>query len=461
MKPRLTVTVLAAALIVVLAGCATSGPKLAFEPGTIDRGYWVPKADRFEVIVDASRSMADPLGRQRKVEVAQAVADSMARTIPEFNYTGGLRTFGQGKCLPKEKTSLLAGMGAYSTGSFTDAVARITCARGSSPLDLAMTVGGADLTGAAERAAMILVTDGQHMGKAEVDVANALKESYGDKLCIYAVQVGNDPIGRDLLDRVVRAAGCGKVVAADELIAGDSMAAFVQEALLERDSDGDGVGDSKDKCPNTPKGVKVDSVGCPIDSDGDGVPDYLDKCPNTPNGVKVDGNGCPIDTDGDGVPDYLDKCPNTPKGVQVDAAGCPIDTDGDGVPDYLDKCPNTPKGMPVDAAGCPPVVEGIYFDIDKWSLKPEARSVLAGIVEMLGKYPDARFEVQGHTDSTGPRRWNELLSSKRAKTVLDYLVGKQIAADRLTAKGYGPDMPAVPNDTRANRAKNRRVELKP
>ena len=401
MKPRLTVTVLAAALIVVLAGCATSGPKLAFEPGTIDRGYWVPKADRFEVIVDASRSMADPLGRQRKVEVAQAVADSMARTIPEFNYTGGLRTFGQGKCLPKEKTSLLAGMGTYSTASFTDAAARIICARGSSPLDLAMTVGGADLTGAAERAAMILVTDGQHMGKAEVDVANALKESYGDKLCIYAVQVGNDPIGRDLLDRVVRAAGCGKVVAADELIAGDSMAAFVQEALLERDSDGDGVGDSKDKCPNTPKGVKVDSVGCPIDSDGDGVPDYLDKCPNTP------------------------------------------------------------KGMPVDAEGCPPVVEGIYFDLDQWTLKPEARTVLAGIVEMLGKYPDARFEVQGHTDSTGPRPWNELLSSKRAKTVLDYLVGKQIAADRLTAKGYGPDMPAVPNDTRANRAKNRRVELKP
>ena len=401
MKSRLTVTVLAAALIVVLAGCATSGPKLAFEPGTIDRGYWVPKADRFEVIVDASRSMADPIGRQRKIEVAQAVADSMARTIPEFNYTGGLRTFGQGKCLPKEKTSLLAGMGTYSTASFTDAAARIICARGSSPLDLAMTVGGADLTGAAERAAMILVTDGRHMGRAELDVASALKESYGDKLCIYAVQVGNDPTGRDLLDRVIRAAGCGRVIPADELITGDAMAAFVQEALLERDSDGDGVGDSKDKCPNTPKGVKVDSVGCPIDSDGDGVPDYLDKCPDTP------------------------------------------------------------KGMPVDAAGCPPVVEGIYFDLDQWTLKPEARTVLAGIVEMLGKYPDARFEVQGHTDSTGPRRWNELLSSKRAKTVLDYLVGKQIAADRLTAKGYGPDMPAVPNDTRANRAKNRRVELKP
>jgi OOP family OmpA-OmpF porin len=417
--------------IVVLVGCASSAPKLAFEPGTIDRGYWVPKADRFEVIVDASRSMADPVGRQRKVEVAQAAADSMARTIPEFGYAGGLRTFGQGKCLPKEKTSLLAGMGTYSMASFTDAVARIGCARGSSPLDLAMTVGGADLTGAAERAAMIVVTDGLHMGRDELAVAQALKASYGDTLCIYAVQVGSDPLGRALLQKVVDAAGCGKVVAADELTTGDAMAAFVQEALLERDSDGDGVGDSKDKCPNTPKGVKVDAVGCPLDTDGDGVPDYLDKCPDTPKGVKVDSNGCPLDSDGDGVPDYLDKCPDTPKGV------------------------------PVDAAGCPPKLGTVYFNVDEWTLDPEDRKTLAGVAEMLAKYPGAKFVAQGYTDSTGSRRWNDILSLRRAKAVVEYLVGKEVAADRLTPKGYGPDQPAVPNDTRTNRAKNRRAEVAP
>jgi OOP family OmpA-OmpF porin len=117
--------------------------------------------------------------------------------------------------------------------------------------------------------------------------------------------------------------------------------------------------------------------------------------------------------------------------------------------------------MPVDAAGCPPIVEGVYFDVDKWSIKPEGRTVLAEIVEMLNKYPQAKFEVAGHTDSTGPRRWNDTLSLRRAKSVLEFLLGKQVAADRLTAKGYGPDQPAVPNDTRANRAKNRRVEFKP
>ena len=120
------------------------------------------------------------------------------------------------------------------------------------------------------------------------------------------------------------------------------------------DSDHDGVPDGIDRCPNTPAGVHVDAMGCPVDSDHDGVPDYLDRCANTPAGVAVDANGCPVDSDGDGVPDYLDRCPNTPKGAPVDAAGCPKDSDGDGVPDYLDRCPNTPaNARPVDANGCP------------------------------------------------------------------------------------------------------------
>jgi len=120
-----------------------------------------------------------------------------------------------------------------------------------------------------------------------------------------------------------------------------------------RDSDGDGVPDRLDQCPNTPKGVEVYSNGCPVDLDGDGVPDYLDKCPNTPKGAAVGPDGCEIDSDGDGIPDSRDRCPDTPPGVKVDINGCPFDSDGDGVPDYLDKCPNTARGVIVTADGCP------------------------------------------------------------------------------------------------------------
>ena len=73
------------------------------------------------------------------------------------------------------------------------------------------------------------------------------------------------------------------------------------------DSDGDGITDSKDSCPETMSGVKVDPFECPEDSDKDGIPDYEDKCPNTPRNILIDNYGCPIDSDRDGIPDYLDK----------------------------------------------------------------------------------------------------------------------------------------------------------
>ncbi|UCF69522.1 MAG: thrombospondin type 3 repeat-containing protein, partial [Acidobacteriota bacterium] len=78
------------------------------------------------------------------------------------------------------------------------------------------------------------------------------------------------------------------------------------------DSDGDGVSDRKDACPDTPRGAIVDEKGCPIDTDGDGVPDGIDECPVTPQGWPVDETGCPLDSDGDGVPDGRDDCANTP-----------------------------------------------------------------------------------------------------------------------------------------------------
>ncbi|MBN1848837.1 MAG: outer membrane beta-barrel protein, partial [Deltaproteobacteria bacterium] len=97
-----------------------------------------------------------------------------------------------------------------------------------------------------------------------------------------------------------------------------------KEAVLSKDSDGDGVYDYQDQCSGTPAGVKVDSTGCPLDSDKDGVYDYQDQCSGTPAGVKVDSSGCPLDSDKDGVYDYQDQCSGTPAGVKVDSTGCPL-----------------------------------------------------------------------------------------------------------------------------------------
>ncbi len=233
----------------------------------------------------------------------------------------------------------------------------------------------------------------------------------------------------------------------------------------ELDSDGDGVPDSIDECPNTPIGVEVDEKGCPIDSDGDGVPDYLDKCPNTPKGVKVDAKGCPIDSDGDGVPDYLDKCPNTPKGCKVDKNGCPIDSDGDGVPDCLDKCPNTPRDTKVDKNGCPIVGEellilhGIKFGFDSAKVSDDSKAILEIAVTTLKNNPKMKVEIEGHTDSIGTAEYNLGLSQRRADAVQDHLISEGIGAERLQAVGKGEADPLVSNELKDGRAKNRRVEF--
>ncbi|MBP7148551.1 MAG: OmpA family protein [Acidobacteria bacterium] len=241
------------------------------------------------------------------------------------------------------------------------------------------------------------------------------------------------------------------------------------------DGDGDGVFDGLDKCPDTTKGWPVDASGCTPDADGDGVVDPLDKCPNTPRGTKVDANGCPVDSDGDGVTDDKDRCPGTARGVKVDANGCPLDSDGDGVTDDKDRCPDTPRGTKVDANGCPEqkkeaplftpekrtlVLEGVYFDTDKATLKPESVTVLDRVAASLRDWPEVRVEVGGHTDSRGSNSHNQKLSEARAQAVRDYLVDKGIDASRITAKGYGEGSPIDNNNTEEGRQKNRRVELK-
>ena len=238
------------------------------------------------------------------------------------------------------------------------------------------------------------------------------------------------------------------------------------------DSDGDGVADYLDRCPNTPKEAigHVDAQGCPLDSDKDGIPDYLDRCPGTPEGASVNENGCELDSDGDGVPDWRDECPRTRKEAigHVDAKGCDLDSDHDGVPDWQDECPHTP-GIK-ENKGCPEVkreirqllkkaMQGIEFETARATIRPSSYSLLDEIAQQFIENPSFIIEVQGHTDNTGKADKNMTLSQDRANAVRDYLIGKGVPAERMTARGYGQDKPIADNSTKAGRAKNRRVEF--
>lgn len=199
------------------------------------------------------------------------------------------------------------------------------------------------------------------------------------------------------------------------------------------------------------------------DADGDGVVDAEDRCPGTPKGARVDARGCPVDSDGDGVYDGLDACPGTPRGARVDARGCPADSDGDGVYDGLDACPGTPKGTPVDTRGCelPQTIElqGVNFQVNTATLTADSREVLDRMAAALRANPRLKAEVAGHTDNTGDPAYNNRLSQRRAEAVREYLISRGVAAENLTARGYGPQRPIASNATREGRARNRRVEL--
>ena len=219
------------------------------------------------------------------------------------------------------------------------------------------------------------------------------------------------------------------------------------------DTDGDGIPDKDDACPTV--AGKSDLKGCP-DRDNDGIADKDDKCPDVAG--KKELAGCP-DRDGDGIADNDDDCPDV-KGL-AQFKGCP-DTDGDGVPDNLDKCPEV-FGV-ASNYGCPDVkfevFKVVYFNSDQSVPITKYTSVLDDVVNILNANSDVTISVEGYADSRESENYNLRLSEKRADYVINYLVKKGIAKDRLVKKFFGEANPAASNKTAAGRALNRRVEIK-
>lgn len=227
------------------------------------------------------------------------------------------------------------------------------------------------------------------------------------------------------------------------------------------DSDGDGIQDSKDACPTVAGLAEFD--GCP-DTDGDGIPDPKDACP-TVAGIAALG-GCP-DADGDGIKDADDTCPNE-AGPRANN-GCPYqDKDGDGVLDKDDECPDV--AGTVANNGCPEVsvevlndlnveTKKVLFDYNKASIRTESYATLDKVASVMMEYPTTRFLIEGHTDDRGRDAYNLDLSDQRAASVRSYLTGKGIPASRLESKGFGEARPVASNKTAAGRQENRRVEL--
>ena len=262
---------------------------------------------------------------------------------------------------------------------------------------------------------------------------------------------------------------------------------------VDGDDDRDGVPNSRDKCPNTPAGAKVDSDGCEC---GDvvlrGVTFVTDSSEITPQGqlvldslvaglqrragtkLEIRGHTDSVGSDAynlalsqrraDSVKAYL-----VSKGLNA----ADLSTIGLGEMQHIatnDTAEGREQNRRVTLQALSVICEarasedlvlrGVTFKTNSAVITPTSKLVLDSAVAYLKARPNAAAEVRGHTDSVGNDEANMRLSKARAEAVRDYLIAGGIDAGRLTANGYGETEHIAPNDTPAGREQNRRVTLR-
>jgi len=395
-------------LSALVAGCAQKQAEKPFTAHDLNpevkQKVYVQKIDNFLIVFDASTSMGDRYKGQTKFDISKNIVSNMNKTIPDLKLQSGLRTFGPKHGTSKE-TNLIYGLTEYTAAGLENAIQSIIMPSGLSPVGEPLDAAIQDLASTTGKIAVIIISDGKETHSIPaIQAAENLKSHYGDRICIYAILAGDDPSGKNLLDKIVLAGECGFVTDGDNLNSPDGMADFVKKVFFEKTKE--------------------------LDSDGDGVVDSLDKCPNTPQGVQVNNKGCPLDSDGDGVYDYEDKCPGTPVGASVNHLGCWV-------------------------------IKGLMFETNKADIKPQSLKNLKEVLVVISQNPGLKLEIQGHTDNVGAKEYNQKLSEQRAQATMNYFIENGVSSNQLTARGYGLAKPVASNETPSGRAENRRVELHP
>ncbi len=276
--PAVSITGLA-----LLSGCATqqatSYPSFTATPAGQNNSTadFKQKVDTLFVVLDASSSTnavydGNSSG-DTKFDVEKQVLHNINKTIPKnIKLSSGLRTFGFGAC----SNGLVQDISNYSVNALQASLDQAQCASGGSPMENALSAAATDLDKAPGNIALLVVSDGHHISSRALTATQALEDKFGDRLCVYSVWVGNqgDQDGKALLQGLSAIAGCGTGITATELNSSPAVASFVEGMLFNKtvlapvvatvnnDTDGDGVINSRDKCPGTSKGARVNSEGC-------------------------------------------------------------------------------------------------------------------------------------------------------------------------------------------------------
>ena len=268
-------------VIMLMYGCATSQvqpTKSLFSSSQLIADQYQPKVDNFVVILDTSPSMSDEYSGHSKFKIAQDYLRALNQTLPELEYNGALRTFGNTASAPDKSTLLVYGPTQYSTAGFESALNSVKGPSGdnSISLDKALEVTGKDLNTTPGTTAIIIISDGEDIDEMTLNIVQSLKARLGGRICIYPIRIGDDPAGTKQMKRIAATGACGFPVEVKNYQTSYSMGDLVEDIFLVKiekpakpvpvakpmDSDGDGVTDDKDQCPDTPAGASVDARGC-------------------------------------------------------------------------------------------------------------------------------------------------------------------------------------------------------
>ena len=268
-KLKSSFPILLTLLAFVLTACAgATKPIPQFQAQPVDTGRYDKRADHLIFIMDASSSMAESYQDYRKLDIATSVVRNFNDTMPDMDLGVAMYSFGHDQTVSHKLADVVLPYQRYSRSALASAAGKVSVPGGTSPMASALAPAGDHLKKAKGRVAVVVVSDGKDMGAAPLAAARSLKASLANRLCIYTVLVGDAADGTSFMKNLSDTTDCGASVTADSLQNPSAMNQFVRQVLFsekkEKDSDGDGVLDSKDQCPQTPAGTKVDATGCPV-----------------------------------------------------------------------------------------------------------------------------------------------------------------------------------------------------
>ncbi|MBT8370198.1 MAG: hypothetical protein KJO34_04485, partial [Deltaproteobacteria bacterium] len=239
----------------------------------LQAGQFRQNVDNFYVILDSSGSKDDTYRGNSKFAIAHDFLHRMNMTIPDMDLMAGMRNFGATRSPFAQKTQLIYGTTKYTKDGFETALNTVPWGGGASPAEMSIDQSSADISIFEGKTAFIFVGDGEYADNDPAAAARRLKERHGPNLCIYSVLVGSeDPASVAAMKSISNAGECGFYQSAKYLESPKDMANWVADVFLVKvpkkvakkagDSDGDGVTDDMDRCPDTPVDAPVNDKGC-------------------------------------------------------------------------------------------------------------------------------------------------------------------------------------------------------